>query len=127
MSKKRNENLVQNKLISKKKRKKNEKHNKSPWKIWNKCKNKKNKKNSKLKIKFGFDVLKIAKENSERIAKHIRNRRSYTKLSYTIRYVRYITYNGMNKNFDRLALLYKISYIAEFKINSNLISTQSYQ
>ena len=30
MSKKRNENLVQNKLISKKKRKKNEKHNKSP-------------------------------------------------------------------------------------------------
>ena len=33
----------------------------------------------------------------------------------------------MNKNLDRLALLYKISYIAEFKNNSSVISTKSDQ
>ena len=32
----------------------------------------------------------------------------------------------MNKNFDRLALLYKISYTAEFKINASFISTESH-
>ena len=33
----------------------------------------------------------------------------------------------MNKNFDRLALLYKISYTAVFKINATFISTESHQ
>ena len=33
----------------------------------------------------------------------------------------------MNANFDRLALLYNISYIAEFKNNSSFISTESHQ
>ena len=33
----------------------------------------------------------------------------------------------MNKNVDRLALLYKISYITEFKNNSSFISNESCQ
>ena len=33
----------------------------------------------------------------------------------------------MNKNFGRLALLYKISYIAELKNNSSFISTEPHQ
>ena len=33
----------------------------------------------------------------------------------------------MNKYFDRLALLYKISYTAEFKTNASFISTESHQ
>ena len=33
----------------------------------------------------------------------------------------------MNKNFDRLALLHKISYTAEFKNNASFISTESQQ
>ena len=32
----------------------------------------------------------------------------------------------MNKNFDRLALLYKISYAAEFENNASFISTKSH-
>ena len=32
----------------------------------------------------------------------------------------------MNKDFDRLALLYKISYAAEFKNNASFISTESH-
>ena len=32
----------------------------------------------------------------------------------------------MNKNFDRLALLHKISYTAEFRNNANFISTESH-
>ena len=32
----------------------------------------------------------------------------------------------MNKNFDRLALLYKISYTAEFKNNARFISTECF-
>ena len=43
-----------------------------------------------------------------------------------IRYFPYLTHNGMNKDFDRLALLYKISYAAEFKINASFISTESH-
>ena len=33
----------------------------------------------------------------------------------------------MNKNFDCLALLYKISYTAELKNNASFISTKSHQ
>ena len=33
----------------------------------------------------------------------------------------------MNKNFDRLTLLYKISYITEFKNNSRFFSIESHQ
>ena len=33
----------------------------------------------------------------------------------------------MNKNFDRLALLYEISDIPEFNNNSSFISTESHQ
>ena len=33
----------------------------------------------------------------------------------------------MNKNFNRLALPPKISYMAEFKNNSSFISTESHQ
>ena len=33
----------------------------------------------------------------------------------------------MNKNFDRLALLYKINYSAELKNNPSFISTESHQ
>ena len=43
-----------------------------------------------------------------------------------IRHVPYLTQNTMNKNFDRLVLLYKIPYIAEFKNNANFISTESH-
>ena len=43
-----------------------------------------------------------------------------------IRHVPYLTQNTMNKNFDRLVLLYKITYIAEFKNNANFISTESH-
>ena len=32
----------------------------------------------------------------------------------------------MNKDFDRLALLYKISYAAELKNNASFISTESH-
>ena len=44
-----------------------------------------------------------------------------------IRHIPYLTHNTMNKNFDILALLHKISDIAEFKNNSNFISTESSQ
>ena len=33
----------------------------------------------------------------------------------------------MNKNFDRLTILYKISYAAEFKNNGSFISTETRQ
>ena len=33
----------------------------------------------------------------------------------------------MNKNFDRLTLLHKIGYTAEFKNNVSFISTESHQ
>ena len=33
----------------------------------------------------------------------------------------------MNKNFDRPALLHKISYTAEFKSNASFISAESHQ
>ena len=33
----------------------------------------------------------------------------------------------MNKNFDRLALLYKINYTAELKNIASFISTESHQ
>ena len=36
-------------------------------------------------------------------------------------------HNTMNKNFDRLALLYKINYTAELKNNASFISTESHQ
>ena len=49
------------------------------------------------------------------------------KLFYAIRPVPYLTHNTMNKNFGRLALLYKISYIANLKNNSSFISTESHQ
>ena len=62
------------------------------------------------------------------LPKHLRNTvGEVIKLSYTIRYVPNLTYNRMNKNFYRIALPYKISYIAEFKNNSSFISTQSHQ
>ena len=44
-----------------------------------------------------------------------------------IHYFPYLTHNTMNKNFDRLALLHKISYTAEFKNNASFISTESQQ
>ena len=44
-----------------------------------------------------------------------------------IRSVPYFMHNTMNKNFDRVTLLQKISYIAEFKSNSSFISTESHQ
>ena len=57
------------------------------------------------------------------LPKHLRNRQSQIKLSNTIRYyVPYLTHTTMNKNFHRLALLCKISYITEFKNNSSFIS-----
>ena len=57
------------------------------------------------KLKFRFD----GKENSVTdLPKHLRNRWSYVKLSDTIRSVPYLTHNVIYKNFDRLALLYKI-------------------
>ena len=43
-----------------------------------------------------------------------------------IRHVPYLTQNTMNKNFDRLVLLYKITYTAELKNNGNFISTESH-
>ena len=43
-----------------------------------------------------------------------------------IRHVPYLTQNTMNKNFDRLVLLYKITYTAELKNNANFISTESH-
>ena len=43
-----------------------------------------------------------------------------------IRHVPYLTQNTMNENFDRLVLLYKITYTAEFKNNANFISTESH-
>ena len=43
-----------------------------------------------------------------------------------IRHVPYLTQNTMNENFDRLVLLYKINYTAEFKNNANFISTESH-
>ena len=42
------------------------------------------------------------------------------------RSVPYLTHNVINKNFDRLALLYKI-ISQNSKINSSLISTESHQ
>ena len=36
-------------------------------------------------------------------------------------------HNTMNKNFDRLALLFQISYITGFKNNSSFISTELHQ
>ena len=57
------------------------------------------------RLKFRFD----GKENSiTELPKHLRNGRSQVKLSYTIRSVPYLTHNIINKNFDRLALPYKI-------------------
>ena len=44
-----------------------------------------------------------------------------------IRSVPYFMRNAINKNFDRVTLLQKISYIAEFKSNSSFISTESDQ
>ena len=61
------------------------------------------------------------------LPKNLQNSRSSVKLSYTIGNVTYFRHNTMNKNFDRLALLYKISYIPEFSNNSSFISTASYQ
>ena len=58
------------------------------------------------RLKFRFD----GKESSiTELPKHLhlRNRQSQVKLSYTIRSVPYLTHNR-NKNFGRLALLYKI-------------------
>ena len=49
------------------------------------------------------------------------------KLAYAIRSVPYLTHNTMNKNFDRLVLVYKISYISKLKNNSSFISTESHQ
>ena len=57
------------------------------------------------RLKFRFD----GKENFvTELPKHLRNRRSQVKLSYTIHSVLFLTHNIINKNFDRLALLYKI-------------------
>ena len=58
------------------------------------------------RLKFSFD----GKGNSatEGLPTDLRNRRSLLKLSYTIRFVPYLTQNTIIKNFDRLALLYKI-------------------
>ena len=57
------------------------------------------------RLKFRFD----GKENSvTELSKHLRNRRSQVNLSYAICSVPYLTHNIINKNFDRLALLYKI-------------------
>ena len=53
---------------------------------------------------------------------------AFMKLSCAIRCcVLYLTHNTINKNFDKLALLYKINYISKFKNNSSFISTESHQ
>ena len=39
--------------------------------------------------------------------KHLQSRQSEVQLSYKIRSVPYLTHNVTNKNFDRLAMLYK--------------------
>ena len=57
------------------------------------------------RLKFRFD----GKENFvTELPNHLRNRRSQVKLSYAIRSVPLLTHNIIKKNFDRLALLYKI-------------------
>ena len=57
------------------------------------------------RLKFRFD----GKENSvTEFPKHLQNRRRQVKLFYTIHSVPCLTDNIINKNFGRLALLYKI-------------------
>ena len=47
------------------------------------------------------------------------------KLSYTIRFAPYTTYNVINKNFDRLAVLYKI-ILQNSKLNPALNHINKY-
>ena len=39
----------------------------------------------------------------------------------------YLIHNTMNKNCNSLTVLYKISYITGFKINSSFLSTEAHQ
>ena len=73
-------------------------------------------------------MLKMQRKILTELPNHLQNTvGAVIKLAYAIRSVPYLTHNTMNKNFDRLALLNKISYVAKLKNNTSFISSESHQ